>query len=359
VGTTLAILERMLKVMSAVQARIHYAMKQEFKLLAGIIRDNCPSEYTYEPEVGSRKAKQSDYDLVSVIPVSDPNASTMSQRVVQFQAVLQLSAGAPQIYDLPYLHRQMVETLGVKNAEKIIPIEDDMKPVDPVTENMNIMRGKPVKAFLIQNHEAHLSVHMAAMKDPKLAALMGQNPKAQALQAAAADHIMEHVAFAYRKGIEDQLGAALPPMEDDEVRELPPEIEAQLAQLTSQAAQKLLQKNTAETQQQQAAKQQQDPLIQMQQKELQIKEQEVQQKGQIAQAELQRKSTKDQMDAAGKADDIRLREETLKAKQDYDGAKLGVEIKKHQTEQQNKQELEGTRLGIDIAKSKVQPINVQ
>jgi len=359
VGTTLAILERMLKVMSAVQARIHYAMKQEFKLLAGIIRDNCPSEYTYEPEVGSRKAKQSDYDLVSVIPVSDPNASTMSQRVVQFQAVLQLSAGAPQIYDLPYLHRQMVETLGVKNAEKIIPIEDDMKPVDPVTENMNIMRGKPVKAFLIQNHEAHLSVHMAAMKDPKLAALMGQNPKAQALRAAAADHIMEHVAFAYRKGIEDQLGAALPPMEDDEVRELPPEIEAQLAQLTSQAAQKLLQKNTAETQQQQAAKQQQDPLIQMQQKELLIKEQEVQQKGQIAQAELQRKSTKDQMDAAGKADDIRLREETLKAKQDYDGAKLGVEIKKHQTEQQNKQELEGTRLGIDIAKSKVQPINVQ
>jgi len=359
VGTTLAILERMLKVMSAVQARIHYAMKQEFKLLAGIIRDNCPSEYTYEPEVGSRKAKQSDYDLVSVIPVSDPNASTMSQRVVQFQAVLQLSAGAPQIYDLPYLHRQMVETLGVKNAEKIIPIEDDMKPVDPVTENMNIMRGKPVKAFLIQNHEAHLSVHMAAMKDPKLAALMGQNPKAQALRAAAADHIMEHVAFAYRKGIEDQLGAALPPMEDDEVRELPPEIEAQLAQLTSQAAQKLLQKNTAETQQQQAAKQQQDPLIQMQQKELQIKEQEVQQKGQIAQAELQRKSTKDQMDAAGKADDIRLREETLKAKQDYDGAKLGVEIKKHQTEQQNKQELEGTRLGIDIAKSRVQPTNVQ
>jgi len=359
VGTTLAILERMLKVMSAVQARIHYAMKQEFKLLAGIIRDNCPSEYTYEPEVGSKKAKQSDYDLVSVIPVSDPNASTMSQRVVQFQAVLQLSAGAPQIYDLPYLHRQMIETLGVKNAEKIVPIEDDMKPVDPVTENMNIMRGKPVKAFLIQNHEAHLSVHITAMKDPKLAALMGQNPKAQALQAAAANHIMEHVAFAYRKGIEDQLGAALPPMEDDEVRELPPEIEAQLAQLTSQAAQKLLQKNTAETQQQQAAQQQQDPLIQMQQKELQIKEQEVQQKGQLAQAELQRKSTKDQMDAAAKADDIRLREEALKAKQDYDGAKLGVEIKKHQTEQQNKQELEGTRLGIDIAKSRTQPTNVQ
>lgn len=359
VGTTLAILERMLKVMSAVQARIHYAMKQEFKLLAGIIRDNCPSEYTYEPEVGNKKAKQSDYDLVSVIPVSDPNASTMSQRVVQFQAVLQLSAGSPQIYDLPYLHRQMIETLGVKNAEKIVPIEDDMKPVDPVTENMNIMRGKPVKAFLIQNHEAHLSVHMAVMKDPKLAALMGQNPKAQALQAAAADHIMEHVAFAYRKEIENQLGAALPPMEDDEVRELPPEIEAQLAQLASQAAQKLLQKNTAETQQQQAAKQQQDPLIQMQQKELQIKEQAVQQKGQIAQAELQRKSTKDQMDAAGKADDIRLREETLKAKQDYDGAKLGVEIKKHQTEQQNKQELEGARLGIDIAKSKVQPGNSQ
>ena len=354
VGTTLAILERMLKVMSAVQARIHYAMKQEFKLLAGIIRDNTPEEYSYEPEVGSKKAKKSDYDLVDVIPVSDPNASTMSQRVVQFQAVLQLSAGAPQIYDLPYLHRQMIETLGVKNAEKIVPVEDDMKPVDPVTENMNLMRGKPVKAFLIQDQEAHLSVHMTAMRDPKLAQVMGQNPQAQAIMAAAQAHIMEHVAFQYRKEIEKMLGAALPPMKDDkddeDVRELPPEIEAQLAQLVAQAATKLLQKNTAETQQQQAQQQAQDPLIQMQQKELQIKEQEVQQKGQIAQAEQQRKAKKDLMDASAQADDLRLREAVIKAKQEYDGTKLGIDIKRHQVETQNQQELEGTRLGIDVAK---------
>lgn len=309
VGTTLAILERMLKVMGAVQARIHYAMKQEFRLLAGIIRDNTPTDYSYEPEIGNRKAKQSDYDMVDVIPVSDPNASTMSQRVVQFQAVLQLSAGAPQIYDLPYLHRQMIETLGVKNAAKIVPVEEDMKPVDPVTENMNIMRGKPVKAFLIQDQEAHLAVHMTAMRDPKLAQVMGQNPQAQAIMAAAQAHVMEHVAFQYRKEIEKMLGAALPPMKDEDkdeedVRELPPEIEAQLAQLVAQAAGKLLQKNTAEAQQQQAQQQAQDPLIQMQQQELKIKE-----------SEVQRKAAKDKMDAAGKADEIRLKEEDLKLKQ--------------------------------------------
>jgi len=347
VGTTLAILERVLKVMSAVQARIHYTMKQEFKLLAEIIRDNTPEEYNYEPEVGSRRAKRADYDLVDVIPVSDPNASTMSQRVVQYQAVLQLSQTAPQIYDLPFLHRQMIETLGMRNASKIVPDKTNMKPVDPVSENMNLLNGKPVKAFLYQDHEAHLGVHMAAMKDPKIAAIMGQNPQAQAIMAAAAAHVMEHTAFAYRKEIEKQLGAALPPMaeEGDEAEErvLPPEIEVQLSQLAAQAAMKLLQKNTSQAQQQQAQQQQQDPLIQMQQKELQIKEQEV-----------QRKSKKDMMDAAAKADEIRIKEEALKAKQDYEGTKLGVEIKKHQTEQQNKQELEGTKLGIDIAKSRTQ-----
>ena len=360
VGTTLAILERMLKVMSAVQARIHYSMKQEFKLLAGIIRDHTPEEYSYEPEVGNRKAKRSDYDMVDIIPVSDPNASTMSQRVVQFQAVLQLSAGAPQIYDLPYLHRQMIQTLGVKNAEKIVPTTEDMKPVDPVSENMNIMRGKPVKAFILQDHEAHLGVHMAAMRDPKIMQIMGQNPQAQAIQAAAMAHIMEHVAFQYRKEIEKQLGAALPPMQEEgieaEDRTLPPEIEVQLSQLAAQAAAKLLQKNSAEAQQQQAQQQAQDPLIQMQQKELQIKEQEVQQKGQLAQAEMERKSKKDAMDAAAKADDIRLREEAMKAKQEYDGTKLGIDIKKHQVQTQNQQELEGTRLGIDIAKHRSQMV---
>ena len=351
VGTTLAILERMLKVMSAVQARIHYAMKQEFRLLAGIIRDNTPTDYSYEPEVGNKKAKQSDYDMVDVIPVSDPNASTMSQRVVQFQAVLQLSAGAPQIYDLPYLHRQMIETLGVKNAAKIVPVEEDMKPLDPVTENMNIMRGKPVKAFLIQDQEAHLAVHMTAMRDPKIAQVMGQNPQAQAIMAAAQAHVMEHVAFQYRKEIEKMLGAALPPMKDEDkdeedVRELPPEVEAQLAQLVAQAAAKLLQKNTAETQQQQAQQQAQDPLIQMQQQELKIKE-----------SEVQRKAAKDKMDAAGKADEIRLKEEDLKLKQQstmISAAGKADEIRLKEQDTQHKHRNTSNQQMIDLTKHREQ-----
>ena len=326
VGTTLAVLERMLKVMSAVQARIYYTMKQEFKLLAGIIRDNTPDEYSYEPEVGDRKAKQSDYDQVNVIPVSDPNASTMSQRVVQYQAVLQLAQSAPQLYDLPHLHRQMIETLGVKNAEKLVPIEEDMKPVDPVTENMNVMNGKPVKAFIAQDHEAHLAVHMAAMKDPKLAQIMGQNPQAQALQAAGMAHIMEHVAFAYRTQIEQQLGASLPSPEDN----LKPEVENQLSRLVAQAAQQLLQKNAGEMAQQQAQQQAQDPLIQMQQQELQIKAQEA--------------ATKEKKvigDLAAKEDEIRLKEEMLRlkemelnAKHEADGLRIGVDIRKSQSQMQ-------------------------
>ena len=333
VGTTLAILERALKVMSAVQARIHYTMKQEFRLLAGIIRDNTPKDYSYQPEMGSKSAKQADYDQVDVIPVSDPNASTMSQRVVQYQAVMQLAKDAPQLYDLPTLHRQMIEVLGVKNAAKLVPTIDDMKPVDPVTENMDILRGKPVKAFLIQDHEAHLSVHMAAMHDPKLAAIMGQNPQAQAIQAAAAAHVMEHVAFQYRKEIEKMLGAALPPMKSEDkdaedTKVLPPEVEAQLAQLVAQAAEKLLQKNTAEAQQQQAQQQAKDPLIQMQQQELKIKE-----------SEVQRKARKDAADAAGKADELRLKEQEQEGRMQLEGVKLGIELGKskeqsgHQSQQ--------------------------
>lgn len=351
VGTTLAVLERLLKVMSAVQARIHYAMKQEFKLLKVIIRDNTPTEYGYQPESGDRKAKQSDYDQVDVIPVSDPNASTMAQKVVQYQAAMQMAQGAPQLYDLAYLHRQMLEILGIKNFEKIIPSAEDMKPVDPVSENMAIMNGKPVKAFMYQDHEAHLGVHMAAMKDPKLAQVMGQNPQAQSIMAAAQAHIMEHVAFQYRREIEKQLGAALPPMPDkDEDRTLPPEIEVQLSQLVAQAAAQLLQKNMSEAQAQQAQQQSQDPLVQMQQQELQIKQQKAQSDSQLAQAELQRKSVKDAADAAAKADDIRLRELQINNQQQIDGARLGVEIKKHQTDAKNQQELEGTKMGIDIAK---------
>jgi hypothetical protein len=356
VGTTLAILERVLKVMTAVQARIHYTMKQEFKLLAGIIRDNTPDEYTYEPEVGKASAKKSDYDNVDVIPVSDPNAATMSQKVVQYQAVLQLSQTAPQIYDLPFLHRQMIETLGVKNASKIVPSPADMKPVDPVTENMNIIMGKPVKAFIYQDHEAHLKVHTSAIQDPKIMQMVGQNPKAQEIMAAAAAHVMEHVAFQYRREIEKQLGTALPPMPDEEGEyHLPPEFEVQLSQVAAMAAERLLQKGQAEAQQQQAQQQAQDPLIQMQQMDLQIKQQIAQTKAQQAQAdqqlksaEQQRKQQKDLMDAAAKADELELRKAQISGQQQLEAARLGVDIEKHKADK----EAEGTRLGVDIAKSR-------
>jgi hypothetical protein len=272
VGTTLAILERTLKVMSAVQARIHYAMKQEFKLLAGIIKDYTPADYSYEPEIGDRRAKQSDYDCCEVIPVSDPNAATMSQKVVQYQAVMQMAQANPQIYDQVELNRQMLEVLGVKNIGKLIPNAEDKKPKDPVSENMDIINGKPTKAFIYQDHQAHLQVHMAAMQDPKLMQMMSQNPMAQTIQAAALAHINEHIAFEYRKQLEEQLGVPLPKPDEN----LPEDVEVELSRLTAAAAQKLLQKDQAEMQQQQAQQQQQDPLIQMQQQELQLKAQDLQ-----------------------------------------------------------------------------------
>ena len=399
VGTTLAILERVLKVMSAVQARIHYTMKQEFKLLAAIIRDNTPEDYDYEPETGVASAKKADYDCCDVIPVSDPNASTMSQRVVQYQAVLQLSQTAPQIYDLPFLHRQMIETLGVKNAQKIVPMKDDMLPTDPVSENMAVLMGKPVKAFLYQDHEAHIHVHMAAMQDPKIMQIVGQNPQAQAIMAAGAAHLMEHVAYQYRKEIEKQLGASLPPPPDflgtdQDVGHLPPDIEVKISALAAQAAGKLLQKDQKEAQMMQAQQQAQDPLIQMQQQELQLKQQELelkkqdiqakntlaqaeqqlaqaemqlkqqetQQKQQLATQEQDRKQKKDAADAAAKADDLDLK----KSQHELEGAKLGAQIgqQKHQLEvtaaqaadqhatEQSRQSLEGAKLGVEIAKHK-------
>ena len=361
VGTTLAVLERILKVMTAVQARVYYAMKQEFKLLAGIIRDNTPDSYSYEPEVGDRKAKKSDYDDVDVIPVSDPNAATMSQKIVQYQAVLQLSQTAPNIYDMPYLHRQMLEVLGVKNASKIVPIEDDMKPRDPVTENMDIMNSKPVKAFLYQDHEAHLQVHMMAMQDPKIRMVVGQNPKANEIMAAAAAHIMEHVAFQYRKEIEKQLGATLPPMKDDndDDMNMPEEVEIRVSQLAAQAAAKLLQKDQAEAQAQQIAQQQQDPVIQMQQQELQLRAQEIQLKAQqmqidaqAKQAEQQRKMQELQIMAATKADELRIREQEIANRTQIDAARMGVDIQKHKSNMAAQQQAEGMRMGIDIAKTK-------
>jgi hypothetical protein len=339
VGTTLAILERTLKVSSAVQSRIYYAMKQEFKLLAGIIRDYTPDDYTYEPEKGDRSAKRSDYDDVDVIPVADPNASTMAQKVVQYQAVMQMAQANPQIYDLPELNKQMLEVLGIKNIGKLIPSTEDEKPKDPVSENMAVLNGKPVKAFLYQNHEAHIQVHTAAMQDPKIMKLVGQSPMAQQIQAAMEAHIAEHIGFAYRQQIEEQLGVPLPA--PDEV--IPKDVEAQLSPLIAQAAQQLLQKNQAEEQQQQAEQQQQDPLVQMQQQELQLKAQEVQIKAEKVKADIELEKARLEVDV------MRIQSEERKA-----GAQLGAKAESDKMHAQIKQELEGVKLGVDVAKTKAQ-----
>ena len=278
VGTTLAVLERTLKVMSAVQARVYASMEQEFKLIAHLIKEYTAPEYEYTPEYdASPSAKKSDYDMVDIIPVADPNASTMAQRIIQYQAAIQLAQMAPQIYNLAELHRQMLEVMGIKDADKIIIVEDDQKPTDPVTENMNILNMKPVKAFIEQDHAAHLTVHQAAMQDPKFAQMVGQNPQAQAIQQAAQAHIMEHMGFQYRREIEKQLGVSLP----DPKEELKPELEQQISQMAAAAAQRVLQQHQNEAQAQQNQQAQQDPVMQMQQKDLQLREQELHDKKEI------------------------------------------------------------------------------
>jgi hypothetical protein len=282
VGTTLALLERQLKTMSAVQARVHFSMKQEFKLLKEIIRNNTPGDYEYVPNGGDPRAKREDYDMVEVIPVSDPNSSTMAQRIMQYQAVIQLSQSAPQIYDLPQLHRQMIEVLGVRNADKLVPIAEDMKPRDPISENMAFLTGKPTKAFIYQDHDAHIAVHSSMMQDPMIMGQMGQNPMAQQMQASIMAHIAEHVAFQYRNQIQERLGATLPAPN----AEMPEQVEVQLAKLVAQAAQQLTQIHQGEAAQKQAQQQAQDPIVQMQQQELQIKMQDAQTKAQKVQGDL-------------------------------------------------------------------------
>jgi hypothetical protein len=344
VGTTLAILERTLKVMSAVQARIHYAMKQEFRLLKKIIADYTPDEYSYEPIEGSRRAKKSDYDQVNVIPVSDPNAATMSQKVVQYQAALQLAQTAPQLYDLPLLHRQMLDVLGIKNYAKLVPTQDDKKPMDPVTENMNMLNMKPVKAFLYQDHQAHIAVHMSAMQDPKIMELVGQSPTAQAMSAAMTAHISEHIAYEYRKQMEMRMGMELPPdNEQYEEEGIPEALEVRISQLAAQAAQQMLQQNQQEAQAQQNAQAAQDPLVQMQQMELQLK-----------QADLQLKQQKLQVDAAAKADQIRVEESRIESQKEIAGMQVGAKIAKDKADLEAKMELEGLKLGTDIAHKRAQ-----
>jgi len=284
VGTTLALLERTLKTMGAVQARVHYSMKQEFKLLKNIIRDYTPKEYDYEPQDGDRKAKQGDYDIVEVIPVSDPNSSTMAQRIMQYQAVIQLAAQAPQIYDLPQLHRQMIEVLGIKNADKLVPTTDDQTPRDPVSENMAFLNGKPTRAFIYQDHEAHIASHTSFMQDPTIAAQIGQNPLAQKIQSSVMAHIAEHLAFQYRRQVEEQLGVPLPAPDS----ELPEDLEVELSRLVAEGSAQVLQANKAKASQKQAEQAAQDPLVQIQQAELQIKGQEAATKAKKVDADIQK-----------------------------------------------------------------------
>ena len=309
VGTTLALLERQLKVMTAVQARVHFSLKQEFKLLKEIIADYADENYDYETDTDTNgpQARRSDFAMVEVIPVSDPNAATMSQRLVQYQAVIQLSQTAPQIYDLPQLHRGMLEVLGIKNAEKLVKLPEDQKPTDPVRENMDIITGKPVKAFLEQDHAAHIAVHMAALQDPKMAAIVGQNPMAQQIQAAAMAHINEHLAFEYRKQIEAQLGMVLPT--DEEAENMDPEVAAKVAQMSAQAAQRLLQKNQGEAAQQQAQQMAQDPVVQMQQREMAIKEAEANARIEQGNRKLDLEERKLLADAANKVDEMEFKQD--------------------------------------------------
>ena len=342
VGTTLALLERTLKPMAAVQARVHYAMKQEFKMLKALMAEYAPEEYGYQPERGEISARQDDYMTTDVIPVSDPNSSTMAQRVVQYQAVLQMAQQAPQIYDLPQLHRQMIEVLGVKNADKLVPTKDDAKPTDPVSENMDALVGKPVRAFIYQDHQAHIATHMSFMKDPQIAQMIGQNPQAQQIMASLQAHIAEHLGFQYRQQIEEKLGAPLPAPNE----ELPEEVEVQLARLVADAGQQLTQANQQKAAQQQAQQQQQDPAFQLQQMEVQTKVQEVQRKAQkdqmdaqFKQAQLQQKAQKDLVDSALEAEKLKIDQQELQLDAQKEGVKLAADRRK-----------DNTKLDLELAK---------
>ena len=338
VGTTLAILERTLKSTSAIQARVHYSQKQEFKLLKVIIRDYTPESYSYEPVEGSRKAKKADYDLVTVIPVSDPNAATMAQKIVQYQAVLQLAQTAPQIYDMPYLHRQMLEVLGISNAQKLVPLKegDDMKPRDPVSENMDIINGKPVKSFIFQDHEAHIIVHKSAMQDPQIQQLLGQNPNAQTMQSAMMAHMSEHIAFAYRKQIEDTAGVPYPAPD----QAMTPDMEVQISRLAAAAAQQLLQNKQQSAQSQQNQQMSQDPIVQMQMQELQIK-----------QGELDLRKQKLMIDAAAQNDKIDIENKRIDMQTQVAGMQVGAKMATSTAQLNAQQQQAGVDIGMQIAQS--------
>jgi len=347
VGTTLAILERTLKVMSAIQARIHYSMKQEFRLLKDIIASNAPDEYSYEPQEGSRKAKKSDYDAVNIIPVSDPNAATMSQKVVQYQAVLQLSQTAPQLYNLPFLHRQMLSVIGIKNAQKLVPLPEDDKPCDPITENMNVLKNKPLRAFSYQDHEAHIKIHMAAMNDPKIKMVIGQNPQAPMMLQAMQAHITEHVGMEYKRQMEEAMGIQIPYNDDNDENHMSREMEMQISRMAVPVAQQLLNQNKTEIAAQQAQQAAQDPVIQMQMKELQLKAQEI-----------GIKEKKMAMDAAAKADQLEIEKQRIAAQKEIAGMQVGAKTAKDKADLQSKERMEGMRIGAQVGQAKAQ-MNVQ
>jgi len=346
VGTTLAILERTLKVMSAIQARIHYSMKQEFRLLKDIIASNAPDEYSYEPQEGSRKAKKSDYDAVNIIPVSDPNAATMSQKVVQYQAVLQLSQTAPQLYNLPFLHRQMLSVIGIKNAQKLVPLPEDDKPCDPITENMNVLKNKPLRAFSYQDHEAHIKIHMAAMNDPKIKMVIGQNPQAPMMLQAMQAHITEHVGMEYKRQMEEAMGIQIPYNDDNDENHMSREMEMQISRMAVPVAQQLLNQNKTEIAAQQAQQAAQDPVIQMQMKELQLKAQEI-----------GIKEKKMAMDAAAKADQLEIEKQRIAAQKEIAGMQVGAKTAKDKADLQSKERMEGMRIGAQVGQAKAQMNN--
>ena len=341
VGTTLALLERQLKVMGAVQARMHNSMKQEFKLLKVIIADYTPEEYDYEPVDGSRKAKKDDYDMVDVIPVSDPNAATMAQKIVQYQAVFQLAQGSPQLYNMPLLHRQMIEVLGIKNAAKLVPIEDDLVPTDPVQENQNLLTNKPVKAFIEQNHQAHIQVHMSAIQNPKIQQIMQGNPQAQQIMAAAMAHVNEHIAMEYRRQVEEMMGMVLPG--EDANKEIPPEMADQIAIKAAQASQQLMQRDQQQAQQQAAQQQMQDPVIQMQMQELQLK-----------MKDLELKAQKQTLEAAAKADQLEIEKARIEAQKEIAAMQVAASAATQRDKLNKSMELEGAKLGMQIARDKAQ-----
>jgi hypothetical protein len=345
VGTTLAILERTLKVMSAVQARIHYSMKQEFKLLKRIIADYTPEDYSYEPTEGRRAAKKSDYDDVDVIPVSDPNAATMSQKIMQYQAALQLAQGAPQLYNLPLLHRQMLDVLGLKDAQKLVPMPDDQKPRDPISENMAAFKMEPMKAFIYQDHAAHITVHMSAMQDPRIMQMMGQNPNAQMIMGAMMSHIQEHIGYEYRRQMEEMIGVPIPYSEEDDY-EIPEEVELQIARLAAPAAQKLLQMSQSQVAQQQAQQQAQDPLVQIQQQELAIKQQD-----------SAIKQQKVQIDAQAKAQQLAIEQERIASQERIANMQNQAKVEKDRTQLKMQDEIEHAKLAVDIGKHEQQMSN--